>query len=174
MIDTIAVKQGSYFGEKPGLLVGVAFEAPTLETFHFIHDMHEAAVERWGSVSLLTVIPRYGGPLDVAPPVQRERAERMRAFGNRVVGNACAVTVDGLQGVTLRLIVGTLHLMQAGRVEMTTTSTVRDAMEWTRALPHQRPELQHDAALESQVDAFVATVERAYGVVDVARARAQV
>lgn len=145
---------GLFCAEAEGLLVMVAVKSPDNALYTAICSAQLAAVEKWGTISVLSVVPRFDGPMKTDKATQENQGKRLAAVADKILINATAVTVKGMPGTMIRLVLTTANLLNRTR-NTKVVSTVDEAIEHVRKLPNQRPPIRDDAYLAADVKALV-------------------
>mgnify|MGYP000923694874 CR=1 FL=1 len=145
---------GITLAEQEGLLVIVSVRPPDNEGYVAITEAQISAVERWGSTSIISVVPAFAGKMQVDRAVQEAQAVRMRALGDRLRVNAMAVTVSGMAGTMLRLVFASIHLLNGTR-NTEIYASVAEAVEHVRNLPDQHEHIRTNTGLTAEIEALV-------------------
>lgn len=142
--------------EDDGLIVVITLRSPDNDMYRAIVAAQEAALARHGTLSILGIIPIFDGPLKADKQAQKEGGAAMAKYGARVLGNATAVTVGGLQGTILRLIISGIQMLQGAKGNKI-TATIREAVQWLQLLPGQRQSIALDVFLAQHIETLVKT-----------------
>jgi hypothetical protein len=146
-------------GELGSLIVMVGKRSPDNAAFNRIYDVQEEAIRRHGRATVLTVLSHFDGPLKADKATQQARTEGLAKLGDAVRGVALTVTVTGLKGNILRMILTGASLFMAGRMRNQIFGSIEDAAKWIRSLPGQDAGLVRDETLAAQIAAFVALTD---------------
>jgi hypothetical protein len=140
-------------GRLPHLVVVVIGRSPDNAALHLINDRIEEAARGGGTLTTLTAITRYDGPLKADMAVMKERSERLSRLQPPLLGQGFVVGVPGLQGTILRSIVTTVMLLS--RSSLKVLANTSEAVTWLRGLPGQVLEIAADPALFTELDGFI-------------------
>jgi len=140
-----------------GLLVMVSLQSPDNAVYRKIVELQETAIGRHGRVTVVAVIPRFDGPLRADRQTQEEAGARMRELASHILGNVTAVTVPGLKGTFLRMILTTVDLLNGTNSHI--VASIPEAVRWLQHLPEQRPHLRDADGLARTIEVLVAKVQ---------------
>lgn len=145
---------GLVCAEAEGLLVMVTVKSPDKPLYEAVCQTQLRAVEKWGTVSVLSVVPRFDGPMKVDKATQEEQGKQLAAVAEKILISAMAVTVPGMPGTMIRLVLTTANMINRAR-NSKVLATIDEAVEQVRKLPNQRPGIRDNHALRADVQALV-------------------
>ncbi len=145
---------GLVCAEAEGLLVMVAVKSPDNALYTAICGAQLAAVEKWGTISVLSIVPRFDGPMKTDKATQESQGQRLAAVADKILINATAVTVAGMSGTVIRLVLTTVNMLNRTR-NSKVESSIDAAVDAVRKVPNQRPSIRDGAYLAADVKALV-------------------
>lgn len=126
---------GMLVAERAGLLVTVMRQAPDDQTFETLSQQLLRALEHQEKLASLTLIPRYAGPSRASRQRQLALANVMRAHAHRHLGAGVVITVPGVRGALIRMVVNGLGLLTTLDPAVSVFSRLEDAVDWVMTLP---------------------------------------
>lgn len=154
MLSEVFASPALHAFEAEGLLVMVSLQSPDNATYRTIVELHEAAVSRHGRVSVLVVIPRFDGPLRADRKTQEDAGARMRLLADKILGSVTAVTVPGLKGTFLRMMLTTIDLLNGTNAHI--VGSIPEAVDWVQQLADQRVSIRTAPNLVRTIEVVVA------------------
>jgi hypothetical protein len=154
-LQLLASLPGLLIGESGPLLVTVSTRSPDNERFNFLMDQQEAAIQRHGQASFLTVLPAFDGPMKADASLVKARMQRMDQLASQILGSAMVVTVTGLQGAMVRMILTASLMLQSGRSPTRIFGAIPEALAWLQGLPGQDAGVKARVSLVADVTEFV-------------------
>lgn len=145
---------GLLCAEAEGLLVMITVKSPDKALYEAICQTQLRAVEKWGTVSCLSVVPRFDGPMKVDRATQEAQGKLLAAVADKILISAMAVTVPGMPGTMIRLVLTTANMINRAR-NSKVIATIDEAVDLVRTLPNQRPGIRDAMHLRADVQALV-------------------
>lgn len=142
--------------EFSGGLVMLMRTAPTEATFAKCVECVRAVGERQAHVTVVFLLPHFDGPPRGNRDAQRALAQAIGNLQERLVGTAVVITVPGVKGAMLRMIMNSVAMMGVRR-PMKVHPTPADAVAWMHALPTQTDEVRNSPTLVADLEALLAT-----------------
>jgi hypothetical protein len=155
-VKTIHSRPDLTLGEIGPLLVMVPKSSPDNEAFVFIQDQVEAFAARFDKFAYMLILTSFDGPPKADADTQKKQAERMGKLREKLSFTAVVITVPGLKGTMMRMIVTALTFLPGYNFGLTKIfSKVSEATEWMKTQPGLSAELTTDPFLTQSLEDFV-------------------
>lgn len=123
------------------LLVVQYVAATTLKDLDGIDGVQRALAQRYGRVSVLSIIGELGNIVRVDEPVRKRSNELLTRYERITRGGAIVITTRGLAGVMVRTFMSSLFLLNRTELRMKTFARLDEALQWLQQLPGQDAEV---------------------------------
>jgi hypothetical protein len=142
--------------EFSGGLVMLMRAAPTEATFAKCVECVEAVGARQAHVTVVFLLPHFDGPPRGNRDAQRALGKAISNLKERLVGTAIVITVPGMKGAMLRMLMNSAAMMGV-RMPLKIHPTPAEAVAWMRALPTQTDDVRNAQTLVADLEALLAT-----------------